>query len=47
MKTTVLQLVGVAAFCAGTYMIAVWLGLMITGLAIVAIGHLLDKGADS
>jgi hypothetical protein len=46
MKTTILQLVGLATFCVGAYLVAIWLGVMVTGLLMVAVGHLLDRSDD-
>lgn len=46
MTTTNLQLLGIATFCVGAYFLALWLGLMVTGLAMVAVGHLIDRSDD-
>lgn len=43
---TTVQLAGIATACVGAFFVAIWLGLLLTGLSMVAVGHLLDRSDD-
>jgi hypothetical protein len=41
-----LQLLGAVLVCAGATVLAPWLGLLVAGAALVAVGYLIEEGRD-
>ncbi len=46
-RATTVQVVGLVVFCAGWGLLALWLGVVLAGLCICAVGYVLDDGSGN